>query len=167
MSPDVAGLGGRGCAQVRPPSPREASQGFSVRSLPGRGPLEGFVRGLPQHFSLQVVEHSHPQQNPVPGQQRGTHASTQVLRRQPRACPNGPRQSVCRRTLRGSAGPGKPAQHRVSACGRTHFLKAGGAPAAWCHATVPSPAVCWGPAARGLLLRTRLPSESSPAARAR
>lgn len=73
-SPDVAGSDTCGSAQAR-----EASQGFTVRSLPGRGPLKGFIRSLPQHFSLQVVEHSHPQQNPVPGSREVSKVSETCL----------------------------------------------------------------------------------------
>lgn len=68
--PDVAGSDTCGSAQAR-----EASQGVAVRSLPGRGALKGFIRSLPQHFSLQVVEHSHSQQNPVPGGREVSKAS--------------------------------------------------------------------------------------------
>lgn len=73
-SPDVAGSDTCGSARAR-----EASQGFTVRSLPGGGPLKGFIRSLPQHFSLQVVEHSHPQQNPVPGGREVSKASETCL----------------------------------------------------------------------------------------
>lgn len=106
VSPDVAGLGGCGSAPVSPSPPQAASQGFAVRSLPGGGPLEGFVRGLPQHFSLQVVEHSHPQQDPVPGRQRGTQASTQLPQCQPGAWPSHPHQGICRG--RSKSPPGNP-----------------------------------------------------------
>lgn len=67
---DVAGSDTCGSTQAG-----EASQGFTVRSLPGRGPLKGFIRSLPQHFSLQVVEHSHTQQDPVPGSREVSKAS--------------------------------------------------------------------------------------------
>lgn len=69
-SPDVAGSDTCGSSQAQ-----EALQRFTTRSLPGRGPLKGFIRSLPQHFSLQVVEHSHPQQNPVPGGRKVSKAS--------------------------------------------------------------------------------------------